>query len=64
VSDNSSYVAACEQVVLDGRQAVRLQGHGLGEAEVWLPGFDLTCYDLARADQQLRERFPDRTSPR
>lgn len=64
VDDNASYVAACERLVVDGRQAARQQGHGLDEAEVWLPGFDLGCYDLARADRQLRERFPGRTTAR
>lgn len=64
LGDNSTYAAACEQIVNDGRQAVRLQGDGLDDAEVWLPGFDLACFDLARADEQLRERFPDRTAPR
>jgi len=62
--DNSSYQRACAQVIVDGGQTVRQQAHGLGEAEVWLPAFDLDCIDLARADQQLRERFPGRTEPR
>jgi hypothetical protein len=62
--DNASYVTALHGVLADARQAVRQQGHGLPNAEVWLPGFDLDCIDLARADQQLRERFPDRTEPR
>ena len=62
--DNASYVAACEQVVAAARDTVRLQGHGLPNAEIWLPGFDLDCFDLARADAQLRERFPGRTEPR
>jgi hypothetical protein len=64
LGDNSSYVAACTAVVAEGRQTVRLQGHGLGAAEVWLPGFDLACYDLARADGELRVRFPGRTTAR
>ena len=64
LGDNTSYVAAFARVVEDARQTVRLQGHGLPNAEVWLPGFDLDCFDLARADQQLRERFPGRTEPR
>jgi hypothetical protein len=51
-------------LVDEGRQTVRLQGHGLGAAEVWLPGFDLACYDLARADGELRQRFPGRTTAR
>lgn len=62
--DNASYVQACEQVIADAVETVRLQGHGLGEAEVWRPGFDLDCFDFARADRQLRERFPGRTEPR
>jgi hypothetical protein len=62
--DNNSYVTAAAAVVADAREAVRLQGHGLPNAEVWLPGFDLDCLDMARADEQLRERFPDRTEPR
>jgi hypothetical protein len=62
--DNGSYLRACDQVIADGDETVRLQGHGLGEAEVWKPGFDLACFDLARADQQLRQRFPNRTEPR
>jgi hypothetical protein len=64
LGDNASYVAACAAVVDDARQAARLQGHELGGAEVWQPGFDLACIDLARADAQLRERFPGRTTPR
>ncbi|HEV8632258.1 MAG TPA: hypothetical protein VGV61_18235 [Thermoanaerobaculia bacterium] len=64
LGDNASYAAACDRLVEDGRQTVRQQGHGLPKAEVWLPGFDLSCFDLARADQQLRERFPGRTDPR
>jgi len=62
--DNASYVRACEEVVAEARDTVRQQGQGLGEAEVWLPGFDFTCFDFARADRQLRERFPGRTDPR
>jgi hypothetical protein len=62
--DNASYLAAIGRVVEDARQTVRLQGHGLPHAEIWLPGFDLDCFDMARADQQLRERFPGRTEPR
>ena len=62
--DNASYVAACQDVVAAVKETVRLQGHELPNAEVWLPGFDLDCYDFARADAQLRERFPGRTEPR
>lgn len=58
--DNDSYLRACEQVIAEGSETVRLQGHGLPEAEVWQPGFDLACLDLALADSQLRERFPGR----
>ena len=64
LGDNTSYVAACQEVVAAVKQTVRLQGHELPNAEVWLPGFDLDCYDFARADAQLRERFPGRTEPR
>jgi len=63
-SDNGSYVRACEEVVAEARDTVRLQADGLAEAEIWQPGFDLSCFDLARADRQLRERFPGRTEPR
>jgi hypothetical protein len=62
--DNASYQRACRQVIADGGEAVRLQAQGLDQAEVWVPAFDLDCIDLARADQQLRERFPGRTDPR
>jgi hypothetical protein len=62
--DNASYVAACRLILDDARNAVREQAHGLPEADVWLPGYDLDCFDLARADRQLRERFPGRTQPR
>jgi hypothetical protein len=64
LGDNVSYVAACQQVIADALATVRLQGHGLPHAEIWLPGFDLDCLDLARADGQLRDRFPGRTDPR
>lgn len=62
--DNGSYVAACHDLVAGARETVRQQAHGLPDAEVWVPGFDLECFDLARADMQLRERFPGRTEPR
>ncbi len=62
--DNDTYVTACAQVVADASETVRMQADGLPQAEVWLPGFDLDCLDLARADRQLRERFPGRTEPR
>ena len=62
--DNASYVRACEEVIVEAGETVRLQGYGLAEAEIWTPGFDIACFDLARADQQLRERFPGRTEPR
>ena len=62
--DNDSYVRACEQVIADAVETVRLQADGLAEAAVWRPGFDLACFDFARADRQLRERFPGRTEPR
>ena len=62
--DNASYIAACAGVIEDARATVREQSHGLGEGHVWIPGYDLDCFDLARADAQLRERFPGRTQPR
>lgn len=62
--DNTSYVRACEELIAEARDTVRLQADGLTEAEIWQPGFDLACFDLARADEQLRERFPGRTEPR
>jgi hypothetical protein len=62
--DNASYVRACDEIIAEARETVRLQGHGLAEAEIWMPGFEIACFDLARADQQLRERFPGRTEPR
>lgn len=62
--DNASYAAACARVIEDARAAVREQGHGLEDARVWVPGYDVDCFDLARADRQLRERFPGRTQPR
>jgi hypothetical protein len=64
LGDNASYVTACRQILDDARRAVREQGDGLADAGVWIPGFDLDCLDLARADRQLRERFPNRTTPR
>ena len=62
--DNASYVRACEEVIAEAGETVRLQGQGLADAEIWLPGFDIACFDFARADRQLRERFPGRTEPR
>lgn len=62
--DNASYVRACQQVIAAVNATVRLQGHGVPEAQVWMPGFELDCVDLARADRELRERFPGRTEPR
>jgi hypothetical protein len=62
--DNASYTAACQQILDEARLAIREQAHGLEQAEVWIPGYDLDCFDLARADRQLRERFPGRTTPR
>ena len=62
--DNASYAAACRLVLDDSRAAVREQSDGLADAHVWVPGYDLDCFDLARADQQLRDRFPGRTQPR
>ena len=62
--DNGSYVKACEGLVGEARDTVRLQADGLAEAEIWLPGFDFACFDFATADRQLRERFPGRTEPR
>jgi hypothetical protein len=62
--DNLSYVRACDKLIADASETVRMQGEGLQQAEVWLPGFDLDCFDFARADDQLRERFPGRTDPR
>jgi hypothetical protein len=62
--DNGSYVRACERVLADAVETVRLQGHGLAAAEVWIPGFDLDCFDFARADRQLQQRFPGRSEPR
>jgi hypothetical protein len=64
VGDNGSYLVACRRVIDDARDMVRMHVDGMGQVEVWQPGFDLDCYDLARADRQLRERFPGRTDPR
>lgn len=62
--DNGSYIAALEQILDEARRVVQHEAQGLPEAEIWLPGYDLSCFDLARADRQLRERFPERTKPR
>jgi hypothetical protein len=62
--DNATYVRACEEIIAEARDSVRLQADGLAEAEIWLPGFDFACFDFASADRQLRERFPGRTEPR
>jgi hypothetical protein len=64
LGDNASYIAACLRILDDARDSLRQQVEGLPDVEVWQPGFDLDCYDLARADLQLRERFPNRTDPR
>ena len=64
LGDNASYVTAALSIVDDARQLVRQQMPDLPAAEIWQPGFDLDCYDLATADRQLRERFPGRTEPR
>jgi hypothetical protein len=64
LGDNATYLEACAAVIRDAAEMVRLQAEGLRDAEVWLPGFDLDCFDFARADGQLRERVPGRTDPR
>jgi len=62
--DNASYLSACRDVIDGANQILREQGHELPQADVWRPGFDLDCFDLAKADRQLRERFPNRVNPR
>ncbi len=62
LGDNSSYLRALAEIVDEGRETIRRQAPSLDRAEVWVPGFDLSCLDLARADAQLRERFPDRVA--
>lgn len=64
LGDNDSYLTACREVISGANETVRKQAHGLPQADVWLPGFDLDCFDFARADRQLRERFPNRVNPR
>jgi len=64
VGDNASYVEACARILAEARDSIRQQIVNMPRAEVWQPGFDLECYDMAKADQQLRERFPNRTDPR
>jgi hypothetical protein len=58
--DNASYLLAIAELVAESRDAIRQEAQGLPEAQVWVPGFDLSCIDFARADRQLRERFPGR----
>jgi hypothetical protein len=60
IQNNETYVTALAEIVEEARNTVRQQGSGLTRAEVWLPGYDLSCFDFARADRQLRERFPER----
>lgn len=58
--DNSSYLNALAEIVQEGGEIVRRQDPQLHRAEIWVPGYDLSCLNLARADSQLRERFPER----
>ena len=60
LGDNSSYLTALAEIVEEGIEIVRRQDQRLNEAELWVPGYDLSCLNLARADAQLRERFPER----
>lgn len=64
LGDNSSYLRAFAEIVPEAQEAFRRQTDNLSRAVVWLPGFDLSCIDLAEADRQLRERFPNRNKPR
>ena len=64
LGDNSSYLRAFAEIVPEAREAVRRQAEDLDRAAVWMPGFDLSCFDFAEADRQLRERFPNRTKAR
>ena len=60
LGDNETYTRALREIVAEARSEVRHQGQGIPEAEVWTPGYELSCLDFAVADQQLRERFPER----
>ena len=64
LGDNSSSVRACEEVIAEANETLRLQADGLPDAQVSRLGFDLDCLDLARADRELRQRFPGRNEPR
>ena len=64
LGDNSTYLRAMAEIVPEAQEEIRRQAENLRRAAIWMPGFDLSCFDLARADRQLRERFPDRTKPR
>jgi len=64
LGDNGTYVRAFSEIVEEARDAIRQQAADLPRAAIWLPGFDPSCMDLAAADRDLRERFPNRTKPR
>jgi hypothetical protein len=53
LNDNDSYVKAASYTVEDSREIIRKRFRG---ADIWRPGYDLSCFNFAEADKQLRER--------
>lgn len=49
---NASYVTACHEVLAEASRKVQQYGRGTHDAQVWLPVYDLDCFDFARARRQ------------
>jgi len=54
--NNESWVEAIESIIEEAQKTIHRQAQGLEEASIWLPDYDLSCFDFARAARQLRER--------
>jgi hypothetical protein len=53
LNNNDSYIKAAIGIIEEAREHIQKR---VKKAEIWLPGYDLTCLNLAEADRQLRER--------
>jgi hypothetical protein len=51
LNNNYSYIKAALKIIEDGNEIVYKFVRG---AEIWLPGYDLACLNMAEADKQLR----------
>ena len=59
--NNKSYALAAKEIIKVANQVVRKR---VRTAKVWLPSYELSCFDMAEADRQISEVKEDERRPK